>query len=77
MTASHGLSGYDAFVVDCANHSPSPLPQAFGRLGPRNELSGIAPDGSPFDDTSVQKAFTQALDEMRDTKDVEGSALRA
>ena len=74
MTATHGLSGYDAFVVDCANHSPSPLPQAFGRLGPRNELSGIAPDGSPFDDTSVQKAFTQALDEMRDTKDVEGSA---
>jgi hypothetical protein len=66
MTASHGLTGYDAFVLECANTSPVPLPQAFGRLGPRNELSGIGPDGKPFDDVSVQAAFTKALDEMED-----------
>lgn len=74
MTVSHGLSGYDAFVLECANTSPAPLPQAFGRLGPRNELSGIGPDGKPFDDQSVQKAFTKALDDMLDRTDPDGSA---
>jgi hypothetical protein len=74
MTVTHGLSGYDAFVLECANTTPEPLPQAFGRLGPRNELSGIGPDGKPFDDQTVQKAFTQALDQMRDDKDPDGTA---
>ena len=74
MTVSHGLSGYDAFVLECANTSPEPLPQTFGRLGPRNVLSGIAPDGKPFDDTRVQKAFTNALDNMRDDTDPDGPA---
>ena len=77
MTVSHGLSGYDAFVVDCANHIPAALPQTFGRLGPRNELTGIAPDGTPFNDTSVQKAFTQALDQMRDNADREDGTAAA
>jgi hypothetical protein len=77
MTASHGLSGYDAYVVDCVNHTPEVLPQTFGRLGPRNALSGIAPDGTPFDDASVQKAFTQALDLMRDNADREDGPAAA
>ena len=77
MTATHGLSGYDAYVVDCANHTPATLPQTFGRLGPRNELTGIAPDGTPFNDRSVQKAFTHALDKMRDTSDREDGTAAA
>ncbi|MGJ8597986.1 hypothetical protein [Sulfitobacter sp.] len=57
--------------MDCANHTPATLPQTFGRLGPRNELTGIAPDGTPYNDALVQKTFTQALDQMRDNSDRE------
>ncbi|XDA99657.1 peroxidase family protein [Sulfitobacter sp. LCG007] len=63
---THGLTGYDAYVLDCSDNVQKPLPQTFGRLGTRNPLSGIAPNGKPFDDTLVQEAFTKALDKMRD-----------
>lgn len=66
---THGLTGYDSFVLDCADGVHPALPQTFGRLGPRNGLSGIAPNGKPFDDQAVQKAFTDALDKMRDETD--------
>ncbi|MDW4497677.1 peroxidase family protein [Sulfitobacter sp. D35] len=69
---THGLTGYDAFVLDCSDGVHPPLPQTFGRLGPRNPLSGIAPNGKPFDDKLVQEAFSAALDEMRDDGDPEG-----
>ncbi len=71
MTTSHGLTGYDAFVLECANTTPIVLPQAFGRLGPRNKLSGNDQNGAPFDDIKVQEAFTQILDNMRDDTDRE------
>ena len=77
MTVSHRLSGYDAYVVDCTNPTPAAWPQTFGRLGPRNELTGIAPDGTPFNDTSVQRAFTHALDQMRDNSDCEDGSAAA
>jgi hypothetical protein len=66
MTASaHGLTRYDSFVRECANTPQPPLPQSFGRLGQRNPLTGAAPGGNPFTDTTVAKAFTRILDSMK------------
>jgi hypothetical protein len=70
MTA-HGLTKYDRFVLEACDHPAEILPQTFGRFGPRNPLSGIAPGGAPFDDASVAQAFTEVLDAMEDDSDPE------
>ncbi|WP_157937651.1 peroxidase family protein [Oceaniglobus roseus] len=78
MTSSaHGLTGYDSFVRECADTPRPPLPQAFGRLGQRNPLTGLAPGGNPFTDSSVAAAFTRILDQMEDTTDDEDGEAAA
>lgn len=72
MGTAHGLTKYDRYVLEACDHPVDTLPQTFGRLGPRNPLSGVAPGGAPFDDQSVQVAFTEVLDGMKDTTDPQG-----
>ena len=62
----HGLSKFDQFICETTvtNTDFVELPQNFGRLGPRNEVTG-----SGFVPERVIKAFGKALDGMRDTKD--------
>lgn len=71
---SHGLSRYDMLVRACDhNHALAiPFPQIFGRLGPRNPVTGVAPGGKPFDAKSVTDAFIAAVDAMNDPTDPEG-----
>ncbi|MFN3261361.1 MAG: peroxidase family protein [Pikeienuella sp.] len=73
---SHGLSRYDMLVRACDQHHALaiPFPQIFGRLGPRNPVTGTAPDGKPFDAKRVTEAFIAAVDGMRDETDPEGAA---
>ncbi|WP_425090668.1 peroxidase family protein [Tropicimonas sp. S265A] len=71
MGQIHGLTKYDRFVLEACDHPADALPQTFGRLGPKNPLSGIAPGGAPFNDSSVAQAFSEVLDAMEDHTDPE------
>jgi len=69
---SHGLSRFESLSKHCADAPAETLPQVFGRIGPRNEVTGIGPGGSPFGPESVTNAFIAAVDGMRDETDPEG-----
>ena len=69
MTRAHGLTKYDSLVRERCNAPGAPLPQVFGRIGPRNPITGLAPDGSPFSAKNLLDAFGDALDGMRDSDD--------
>jgi hypothetical protein len=56
------MSRNESLAKHCADAPPPNLPQTFGRIGPKNEVSGIAPDGEPFQPSSVVPAFINVVD---------------
>ncbi len=66
----HGLSQYDSYVTDCANGevASTPLPSNFGRLLPKNPISGAMPDGKPFTAKNLMTIFSGILDQFADTR---------
>ncbi len=76
---SHGLTRYETLVRACTQgHALKiPFPQIFGRVGPHNPVTGVAPDGKPFRADNVIKAFTKAIDAMEDKTDPDGPAEAA
>lgn len=74
MTAkSHGLSRLESFVKHCSDDPVDTLPQTFGRIGPRNPVTGIGPDGKPFGAEAVTTAFVDIVDGMSDPEDPESA----
>lgn len=65
----HGLSRYEKLVKHCADTPQPPLPDTFGRLAPRNPVSGISGNGTPFDAAALIPAFAAAVDGMNDPTD--------
>lgn len=76
---AHGLTRYDTLVRECVNGEAlaKPLPQIFGRIGPKNPIEGTAPDGAPFGAKNVIPAFRKALDAMKDKSDPTSSDVPA
>ena len=66
----HGLSKYDSYVIECANREADhlPLPNNFGRLLPKNPISGAMPNGKPFTAKNLLSIFSHVLDKMEDSK---------
>lgn len=73
----HGLSRYETLVKHCADTPQPPLPDTFGRLGHRNPISGVSPDGTTFDPATVVDAFDKAVTGMRDGGDPKGHDVAA
>lgn len=72
----HGLTRFDLLVRECLHEAdaPLPLPQTFGRLGPHNPVTGLAPDGDPFDDQDLVDTMRAAVDGMRAEGEKDGPA---
>ncbi len=62
----HGLSKFDRYIYASADATDQfvELPQNFGRLGPKNPITG-----SGFNSQRVIDAFSEALDSMQDDQD--------
>lgn len=72
----HGMSRNDALAKHCADTPPPNLPQTFGRIGPKNPVSGADPTGQPFEPATVVPAFIDVVDGLggNGTKIVGGGA---
>lgn len=60
----HGMSRNEALAKHCADAPAPSLPQTFGRIGPKNPVSGADPDGNPFEPASVVPAFIKVVDDL-------------
>lgn len=61
-TLPHGMSRNEALAKHCADTPAPNLPQTFGRIGPKNMVSGADPTGKPFEPATVVPAFIEVVD---------------
>lgn len=61
-TQPHGMSRNEALAKHCADTPAPNLPQTFGRIGPKNAVSGADPAGKPFEPSTVVPAFIDVVD---------------
>lgn len=58
----HGMSRNEMLAKHCADTPAPNLPQTFGRIGPKNPVSGADPTGQPFQPSTVVPAFVDVVD---------------